>query len=307
MSKALLITGATGKQGGAVIDALIASPSSNDFTIFAVTRNPSSPSATALSQKAQNIKVIQGNLDDCPAIFATANTPIWGVYSVQLPFGGGATPATEERQGKALIDAALANQVHHFVYASVDRGGAKSSSDPTNVPHFISKHNIEKHLEEKSAGGSKMSYTILRPVAFMENLTPDFMGKMFATMWKSALAPDRKLQLISTTDIGYFTAEAFSHPEDSQYKNTSISLAGDDLTFDEASAVFQKVVGTPMPSTFGILGQGLMWMMADLGIMFRWINANGYAADIAALKKQDPNLLSFADWLKKKESGFVKD
>lgn len=307
MSKALLITGATGKQGGAVINALLASPSSNDFTILALTRNTSSGSATALAKRSPNIKVVQGNLDDCAAIFKAAETPIYGVFSVQLPFGGGASPETEERQGKALVDAALANKVQHFVYASVDRGGENSASDPTNVPHFISKHNVEKHLEEKSANGSKMSYTILRPVAFMENLTPDFMGKMFGAMWKSSLGRDKKLQLISISDIGWFAVQAFIHPDDPQYKNTGISLAGDDLTFAEANEVFQKVVGSPLPATYEILGKGLMMMMADLGIMFKWIRDVGYKADIAALKKQDPELRSFADWLKKPESGFMKN
>ena len=86
MSRALLITGATGKQGGAVVKALLAANA--DFQILAVTRDAASPSAQRLASKSSRIKLIQGNLDDCDTIFkaakAASNTPIWGVYSVQV-------------------------------------------------------------------------------------------------------------------------------------------------------------------------------------------------------------------------------
>ena len=307
MAKTVLITGATGKQGGAVVDALLASPNAKDFTILALTRNPASASASALSQKSADIKILKGDLDDCPAIFKEANTPIWGVFSVQLPFGGGATPDTEEKQGKALVDAALANHVQHFVYASVERHGAKGDTDPTNVPHFISKYNIEKHLEAQTDRGAKMSYTILRPVCFMENFTPDFMGKVFATMLKSSLSPGHKIQLISTADIGYFSAQAFIHPDDPGYRNVAIDLASDELDFDQVSTTFERVVGRNLPTTFALLGQGVMWMMADLGIMFRWIDTVGFDTDIGKVKKMHPKAMTFADWLAKKENGWVRE
>jgi uncharacterized protein YbjT (DUF2867 family) len=81
--------------------------------------------------------------------------------------GNGQTVNTEEAQGKALVDAALANKVKFFIYSSVDRGGDQKSYDnPTPIPHFISKHRIEHHLRDNA--GDKMQWTILRPVAFME-------------------------------------------------------------------------------------------------------------------------------------------
>jgi uncharacterized protein YbjT (DUF2867 family) len=88
----------------------------------------------------------------------------------------------EEAQGKALVDAALKNGVAHFVFSSVDRGGAHSDNDPTIVPHFITKYNIEQHLFAK-AQNSNMTWTVFRPVAFYDNLTPDFFGKVFPTCW----------------------------------------------------------------------------------------------------------------------------
>jgi hypothetical protein len=79
----------------------------------------------------------------------------------------GSSGQSEEAQGKALVDGALAADVKFFVYSSVDRGGDdKSYETPTEIPHFISKHNIEHHLVEKA--GDKMKWTILRPVCFTD-------------------------------------------------------------------------------------------------------------------------------------------
>jgi uncharacterized protein YbjT (DUF2867 family) len=84
MTKLLLITGATGQQGGAVLKALEGS----DFEIIALTRNASSPSAQRLIQRSPNIKLLQGDLDNPTAIFEdlqkVTSTPIWGVFSVQV-------------------------------------------------------------------------------------------------------------------------------------------------------------------------------------------------------------------------------
>jgi uncharacterized protein YbjT (DUF2867 family) len=170
MSKVILVTGATGKQGGAVVDALL---KSNQFTVLAVTRSAGSPSALKLASK-ENVKLVEGNLDDVPAIFTAAKLvseePIWGVYSVQVSEGKGVTSDGEIKQGKALIDESLKQGVEHFVYSSVDRGGEpKSWETETPIPHFQTKHKIEWHLRSKAGeGDSGMGWTILRPVAFMD-------------------------------------------------------------------------------------------------------------------------------------------
>lgn len=84
MARSILVTGATGKQGGAVIEALLASPRSSDFSIYALTRSIDSPSATRLAAKGKNIKLVRGDLDEVESIFQTAPEPYWGVFSVQV-------------------------------------------------------------------------------------------------------------------------------------------------------------------------------------------------------------------------------
>jgi uncharacterized protein YbjT (DUF2867 family) len=199
----------------------------------------------------------------------------------------------EEGDGKKLVDAALKNGVSHFVYTSAERAGEV----PTNVPHFITKHNIEQHLFAKTKG-SNMSWTVLRPVAFFENLTPNFFGKVFTTSILMRLGEhDKKLQLIGTSDIGWFAAQAFINADKEEYKNKSMSLAGDELTYDEMRSIFEKKTGQPLPTTYAFLAAILHWMSADFGMMFRWFRAVGFAADIPALRKMKPDMKDFGTWL----------
>lgn len=307
--KFLLILGATGKQGKKVIETILDSDSKANFTILALTRNPDSASAKALAARSTIIKLVKGNLDDTPDVFKAAlevsgGVPIWGVFSVQQAVQDGATQERETKQGIAVVDEAIANNVKVFVYTSVDRGGDGSQSDPTYVPHFISKHDIENHLKARAAD-SKMQYLILRPVAFMEGLTPNFMGKVFATFLKIGLRPSKPLQFVATSDIGFFGAQAFLQPENPEYKNKAISLAGDELTFGQLSKVFRERMGYEIPTTFEFLARFIKWMVSELGIMFQWFDEKGYTVDIPKLRRMHPGLKDFGTWLET-ESGFPK-
>ena len=86
MNRAILVTGATGKQGGALIKALLADKAG--FRILAVTRASNSASAKRLAAKSSDITLVQGDLNDTEAMFKNAeqasSQPIWGVFSVQV-------------------------------------------------------------------------------------------------------------------------------------------------------------------------------------------------------------------------------
>ncbi|KAK6499787.1 hypothetical protein TWF481_010145 [Arthrobotrys musiformis] len=294
MSKAILITGATGKQGGAVIRNLL--KANANVEILALTRDAKSASARKLAGLSPKIKLVVGDLDQSDNVLKKAKEatklPVWGVFSVQAAIGSN----NEERQGKDLITAAVNHGVKHFVYSSVDRGGAASDNNPTPVPHFITKHNIEKFLFEQSAKNG-MDWTVLRPVAFFENLVPGFLGKVFATSWEVSMKKDKKLQLIATTDIGFFAAEAFIKPD--EYKGQKISLAGDELTYEEFKKIFEQKTGEKLPTTFSIIGYAINAMVKEMGYMFKWFNDAGYGADIPALRKINPEIKDFATWLEK--------
>ncbi|OAA46803.1 nucleoside-diphosphate-sugar epimerase family protein [Beauveria brongniartii RCEF 3172] len=301
MSRAVLITGATGKQGGSVIKSLLAK--SANFQILAVTRDTASPAAMKLAAASPKIALVQGNLDDTEAIFKNAQkatqAPIWGVFSVQVPAMNKSGPIIEEAQGKSLVDAAVKHGVKHFVYTSVDRHGAKSIDNPTDIPHFISKHHIEHHLIDKAQ--NNMSWTILRPVAFMENFVLGFIGKIFVTAWRDAIK-SRPLQLISTDDIGTFAALSFMEPK--RFVGKSISLAGDELSYAQMEKVFKDKTGAPPATTFSFISWLVLRLSVELRTMFNFFEKEGYGADIAAVREIDPDVKDFGRWLE--GSAFVK-
>lgn len=295
----ILVTGATGKQGGAVVNALLAKPPPFDHEILALTRKTSSPVAQKLASNPK-VSLIEGDLSDCSAIFAQEPS-IWGVFSVQVPYMAqpkGSPKDIEATQGKSLVDAALASGVSHFVYSSVGSGGPnvaeKEEKLNLKVPHFVSKYAVEKHLKEK-AEGSQMSYTILQPVAFMDNFAPGMQGKGYGAMWSSL--GDQKLQQVATSDIGRFAAISFSNP-DGELKNKSITLVGDDLTASEANDAFFKALHRPMPRTYGFVASAIMYMVPEVGTMFKWFQQIGYKGDVAECKRINPDMLDLAAWLK---------
>ncbi|KAL8907636.1 MAG: hypothetical protein Q9207_001288 [Kuettlingeria erythrocarpa] len=294
-ARRILVTGATGKQGGALISALT-SKSPGSFQISALTRSKTGQTAQRLAQK-ENVSVVEGDFNNVPAIFQQIQQPLWGIFIVTNPFKGA---KLEEEQGKALVKAAFEANVRHIVFTSTERGGQeKSDSNPTNIPHFISKYNIEQDIMQRAKqSNGAVTWTFLRPVAFYENLTPDFLGKGFVAMWRLN-GFDHKLQMISTTDIGKVAAEALHKAESEEYHNKAISLAGDEISPNEAASIFKEETGKEIPSTFAFLGRGLRIMLKEqLGIMFDWFVTDGFGADIGALRKRYPFMTDFRTWVR---------
>ena len=298
-AQTILITGATGKQGSAVVNALLAlhEPS---IEILALTRNPDSPSAKALAGRSSTITLLKGDLDAPEPIFTSASTPITRVFSVQLGIDPSMTAAREITQGKALIDTAIAHGVQHFVYASADQG-PPGKEEANYVPQMKSKVEIEAHLKAQTqaqAADARMTYTILRPVAFFDNLTDDYQGHTGFAFLKYSIRPSRKMQYIACADIGWFAARALVHPE--QWEGRTIKLAGDELTWKEFQAVFKKTTGKGVPIPFG--GRMIQWAvlnvaLKDLGVLYRWFDENGSGADVAEVKRLHPEVMGLREWL----------
>ena len=271
--KVVLVTGATGQQGGATARHLLA----QGWSVRALTRDPNSPPAQALGEAGA--EVVQGDLGDRTSL-DRALSGVYGVYSMQTPYLG---VDAEERQGKALADAAKAAGVQHFVYASV--GGAERN---TGIPHFESKWGIEKHVHELG-----LPATVLRPVFFMENFNPQRESILNGTFTSRGLKPDKRLQLIASDDIGAFAALAFANPQD--YIGQALELAGDELTEPQMVETMVKVIGRPV----SIVPADGPPPNEDLVKMMDWFNEKGYEADIPALRARYPGLATFETWLRR--------
>lgn len=292
-TRTILVVGATGQQGGEVIKALLNLKLAN-IRILALTRNVDSPKAKALTEAHKGVvELVQGDATDPEPLFASREKgSVDSLFVVTSP-----GKVDEEKQAIPLIDAAVAHGVTHVVFTSVDRGGdEKSWSNPTGVKHFYQKHNIELHLRDKAEKEGSFTWTILRPVAFLDNMNPGGFVAMFIAFWAASLSPTTKLQLVSTRDIGLFAAKALTDP--SAWSGKAISLAGDELTLDEVRSVFRKVKGKDLPQSWAILANLVLWAVGDVGLMFKFFEKEGYGADITALREMEPSLQNFESWLK---------
>lgn len=274
--RTILITGATGKQGGAVARHL----AGKGFALRAMTRKPDSDAAKALA--ARGVEVVAGDLDDAGSLERAA-TGAWGVFAVQNTWEAGVEK--EEEQGKRLAKVARDKGVQHFVYSSVG-----SANRQTGIPHFDNKFRVEETV--KSLGFP--SHVILRPVFFFENLpSPWFMhGDSLVT----ALAPTTKLQMIASDDIGRIAARTFTHA--TQHAGQAYELGGDALTMPEAATVLGRALGRTIQYTQIPIAE-VRKNSEDFALMLEWFDRVGYAADVPALERTfDLRMTKAADWAK---------
>jgi len=260
-NRIVLISGATGQQGGATARAL----AGKGFTIRALTRNPHSDAAKALA--ATGAQIVKGDLDD-EASLKAALADAWGAYAVQNTRTAGVEG--EEAQGHRFAKVARAAGVQHFVYASV-----ASADRETGIPHFDNKYRVEDTV--RSLGFT--SYAIIRPVFFMENLpSPWFLN---GDKLVSALDPKTVLQMIAVSDIGQYGALAFT---DERFRNLELDIAGDAATMPQTAEILSGALGRTI-EYMQIPMSEIRKNSDDLALMLEWFEAVGYDVDMAANTK----------------------
>ena len=276
LNKVILVTGATGNQGGAIARHLL---QRGNFTVRALVRDQNKPDAQSLKQAGTEL--VQGDLDDRTSL-DRAMQGVSGVFSVQT-FQDGLE--AEIRQGKAIADAAKAAGIQHFVYSSV--GSAERN---TGVPHFDSKFQVEEYIR-----ASGLPYTILRPVFFFYNY--DSMRPMIeAGTLSQPLSPDTKLQQLSEEDYGEMVAEVFERPTD--FLNREQEVASVEMTITEIAAAFSRVLGKSVKYQQIPFEAFEQQSGEEVTIMYRWFENVGYAANLAQLERDFPEPTDFESYLR---------
>lgn len=273
----ILVTGATGKQGGAVARELLA----RGHAVRAMTRKPESEGAKALAQLGA--KVVQGDLDD-PGSLPRALDGAWGVFAVQNTWEAGVEG--EERQGKRIAELAKKAGVQHYVYTSVGSAHRK-----TGIPHFDNKWRVEETVR----GLRFPSYVILRPVFFMENfLSPWFKPGIDQGNLMIGIGPTTVLQMIAVRDIGKFGLQAFERH--AELNGRAIDLAGDQRTMPDTVQVLSKATGTKIIFEQVPIAE-VRKSSEDYALMLEWFDRVGYDVNISALEKHyGIKLLKLAEW-----------
>jgi uncharacterized protein YbjT (DUF2867 family) len=275
----IVVTGATGKQGGATAQHLLR----KGFRVRALTRDPEQASAQALQQ--QGAEVVAGNLDD-RASLDRALEGAYGAYSVQNFWETGYQ--REIDQGLRLADAARDAGVEHFVYSSV-----ASAHRDTGLAHFESKWRIEQHVRELG-----IPYTIFRPVWFMENWEGPFLRPFILSGTLTLpLDPEVNFQQIAVDDVGGIAAMAFEHRDD--WLGREVDIASDEGPISEVVETFARVIGRPVAYHQVPWDEYRKAAGEEYHDMFRWFQDVGYDADIPPLRKEYPQLTSFEQYLRR--------
>lgn len=276
----ILVTGATGQQGGAVASRLL----SKGYKVRAMTRKPESGKAKALA--AQGAEIVRGDLDD-PKSLERALEDVWGAFAVQNTWESGV--AREEEQGKRFAELARQAGVQHFVYSSVG-----SAHRNTGIPHFDNKWRIEGTVRALRFP----SHTILRPVFFMENwISPSFKPGIDQGKLRIGLRPTTVLQMIAVDDIGKFGLRAFEcHQE---MNGVALELAGDQHTMPETARILSKPAGRKIEFAPVPIAE-VRKFSEDYAIMLEWFDRVGYEVDIPGLAhKYGIRLTTLAEWARR--------
>lgn len=269
----VLVLGATGGQGGAVVDALLA----RDAAVRAMVRDPASDSARRLQERG--VELVAGSLDDRDSL-AAAMRGASSVFAMTTPFESG--EAAEIQQGRAILAAGRTARVPHLVFSSV--AGANQHS---GVPHFDTKAVIEQELV-----AGDLPHTILGPTYFFDNALGGE-RQIRDGVLELPLPRDRPLQQLARADLGRFAATVLLAPE--AFTGQRIELASDDPTPTQMATALGAALGRTVRHEEVSLST---IDNDDMLAMWTFLRGKGYQVDIPALHASHPKMgwTSFADW-----------
>jgi uncharacterized protein YbjT (DUF2867 family) len=262
----VLVTGATGNQGGAVVDHLLASD--EQFDVRGLTRDATSDAARELEDRG--VTMVEGDLgdpetlrdpvDEADAVFAVTNFWTQG-YDAQV------------QQGKNLADVAAEVGVDQFVFS-----GVGSHDEDTGIPHFDSADEIDRHVRDLD-----LPWTILKPVFFSENFEAFAEDIIEDGTLALPLAEGVPLQMVSNNDVGHAAAVALENPD--EFVGTVHDLAGDELTLEETATILSEVTGTDVEAVHVPIEDAYDSFGEEFTVMCEWFNEVGYSADIPELEE----------------------
>ncbi|NJP71804.1 NmrA/HSCARG family protein [Streptomyces sp. C1-2] len=275
----IAVFGATGQQGGAVVDALL----DHEARVRALVRDPHSDRARALAARGVELAAVRA---DDPASLAPALAAVEG-FSFMTPEANSLEEVeTEIRIGTALVDAAVEAGVPHVVFNSVFGADRESG-----VPHHDSKHSIEEYLRK-----SGLRATMVRATAFMENFTSVMAPSLEhgEIVFRLPLPEDVALKMISVRDIGRVAAALLL--DLAEAPGGAVELVGDELTGPRIAATFGARAG--LPARYEAVPLSVLPTDLDR-VMFReFAKAAEHPADLTAVRSIEPATMDLAEWIR---------
>src|SRR5438067_672107 len=268
----ILVTGATGQQGGSLARLLL----QKKHKVYTLTRNTQSSAAQDLRNRGANI--MKGDLDDSDSLKSAVKN-VESVFLMGTPFEDGTEGET--RRGKLMADIAKENNIEHLVYSSV-----ANADKNTGIPHFESKYKVEQHI--KNLG---IPHTIIGPTFFMENLLGPGLEQCQLAL---PLSSSSVLQQSALQNIAEFSALVLERRK--PFLGKRIDIASDEVTGEQAARILSNVLGykikyVPVPL------QQVYQANEDMARMYEWYEKVGTGIDITSVHQEYPevNWLTFKD------------
>lgn len=258
--KNILVVGATGQQGGAVVRHLLARE--DDFHVHGLSRDVSSEKAEKLTERG--VTMLEADLSDKSSLGRVVEG-MDGVFCVTDFWHHGYDAQVE--QGKNMAEAAAEAGVEHFVFS-----GVGDHDKDTGIPHFDSAWEIDQHIQQLD-----LPNTVVMPVFFFQNfegMTDMILDGTLAM----GLEEGVELQMIDVDDIGRAVTVIFSNPDD--FIGTRHNLAGDEKNLERMARTFSDVVDTEVEAVHLPLDQVEAQMGEEFAVMFEWFNEHGYTTDL---------------------------
>jgi uncharacterized protein YbjT (DUF2867 family) len=277
----IVVMGATGRQGGAVVRQLLA----EGRRVRGVTRSPDSNIARGLA--ALGVEVVRADMAD-PDAMREACAGVHGVFCVQNPMISGEDG--ELAQGRNVVDAAADARVSHLVYGSAGPG-----TPDTGVAAWDVKLEVAAYARSRG-----LPLTVLRPMAFMELMTDKDLYPPVAAwhLMPKLVGEQRPIPWLSADDLGAIAARAFADP--TSYVGSDLPLAADLRTLAECRTIWRRVTGRsprrfPMP-----LSLFERFVNPDLTRMWRWLATHEVDVDLADTRAHHPTVATVEEFIRRR-------
>lgn len=222
----IVICGATGRLGGAVLRALL---QTGQWNVVAITRNVNGARARIIKKKGVEI-LAADHVDKASLLKAFKGA--YGVFGMTMPMNlnGKIDTDIELEQGKNIIEACAETNICHLVLSTVI---VHKEGQESTLGYVKSKAMLENYADEKDVPN-----TILRPATFFDEIGGEFMP-LKKGVYTGMLDADAKMLHIACHDFGKITAIMFDDPE--KWIGKKQNLAGDFISGNEIVALFNEL------------------------------------------------------------------
>ncbi|KAJ7159518.1 NAD-P-binding protein [Mycena filopes] len=246
--KLILVIGATGAQGQAVVDSLLEPTKTGEpspYAVRALTRDLNSKHAKALA--ARGVECVTGSFTD----YAAVRRALEGAYGVWVNTDGFTVGEMEEiYAGMRIYEVAkTVSSLRHYVWSNLQYVLKNAGFDPQySADHLNAKGRVGEWLSvQPSALGDGLTWSQVTTGPYMEMLTGGMLTPLNVrkdgTVVFAAPVEDGHVPVIALKDLGWWARWTFDHREAASGRD--LNITSECVHWDDLVATFTKVTGRP--------------------------------------------------------------